>query len=388
MADISRTLILIKPDAFERGLTGEILARFERKGLGSRSCAADAHEEIANAHYAEHTEKPFFGELVSFITGGPLVAAVLEGHDAVAAARQLIGATDPLEAAPGSIRGEYGLEVTFNLVHGSDSDESAEREIGDLVPSAIAAPRLVLASASPRRREILERLGVEFEVVVPEVEELRDGDPGGSCSRTLGARRCAGSRRRSGGDRARGRHRRRPRGRLLGKPADEAARDRCSTLSGRDARGAQRRRRARPGAVPAEPSDPRSRGPGSRSATSTGSLDLYLASGEWRESAGAYAIQGLGSILIESIERRLLQRRRPPGGGPARPGPDAARAAGCSPGAVAGQHVIAALAAKMENTKAKFTLRVIHWVDPGLRPGMQALHSADDPGLARSGPIA
>ena len=84
----------------------------------------------AHRHYDEHTEKPFFGELVSFITGGPLVAAVLEGHDAVDAARQLIGATNPIEAAPGSIRGDYGLEVTFNLVHGSDSDESAEREIG------------------------------------------------------------------------------------------------------------------------------------------------------------------------------------------------------------------------------------------------------------------
>jgi nucleoside-diphosphate kinase len=130
MADRSRTLILIKPDAFERGLTGEILARFENKGLTiARMRLLQADEEIANRHYAEHAEKPFFGELVSFITGGPLVAAVLEGHDAVAAARQLIGATNPIEAAPGSIRGDLGLEVTFNLVHGSDSDESAEREI-------------------------------------------------------------------------------------------------------------------------------------------------------------------------------------------------------------------------------------------------------------------
>ncbi len=130
MADGSRTLILIKPDAFERGLTGELLARFERKGLRITDLKLlHAHEEIAHRHYDEHTEKPFFGELVSFITGGPLVAAVFEGHDAVAAARQLIGATDPVEAAPGSIRADYGLEVTFNLVHGSDSDESAEREI-------------------------------------------------------------------------------------------------------------------------------------------------------------------------------------------------------------------------------------------------------------------
>ncbi len=130
MADRSSTLILIKPDAFERGLTGEILARFERKGLRIAELKLlQASEEIANRHYAEHIEKPFFGELVSFITGGALVAAVLEGHEAVSAARQLIGATNPIEAAPGSIRGDLGLEVTFNLVHGSDSDESAEREI-------------------------------------------------------------------------------------------------------------------------------------------------------------------------------------------------------------------------------------------------------------------
>ena len=129
MAD-SKTLILIKPDAFERGLTGEILARFERKGLRITELRLlHAHDEIAHRHYDEHTEKPFFGELVSFITGGPLVAAVLEGHEAVAAARQVIGATNPVEAAPGSIRGEYGLEVTYNLVHGSDSDASADREI-------------------------------------------------------------------------------------------------------------------------------------------------------------------------------------------------------------------------------------------------------------------
>jgi nucleoside-diphosphate kinase len=128
--DISRTLILVKPDAFERGLTGEILARFERKGLrivGLRQLTID--EEFAAQHYEEHREKPFFGELVEFITGGPLVAAVLEGRDATTAARQIIGATNPLEAAPGSIRGDFALEVTFNLVHGSDSDESADREI-------------------------------------------------------------------------------------------------------------------------------------------------------------------------------------------------------------------------------------------------------------------
>jgi nucleoside-diphosphate kinase len=88
-----------------------------------------AHEELANTHYAEHTEKPFFGELVSFITRGPLVAAVVEGPNAIGAARQVIGATDPVEADAGSIRGEFATEVTFNLVHGSDSPESAQREI-------------------------------------------------------------------------------------------------------------------------------------------------------------------------------------------------------------------------------------------------------------------
>ena len=132
---MDRTLILVKPDAFERRLTGEILARFERKGL---VIVAMRHmtlqRELAEQHYAEHRDKPFFGDLVDFITGGPLVALVLEGHEAVMAARQVIGATNPLEAAPGSIRGELGLEVQTNLVHGSDSPESAGREIGLFFP--------------------------------------------------------------------------------------------------------------------------------------------------------------------------------------------------------------------------------------------------------------
>ena len=132
---MDRTLILVKPDAFARGLTGEIISRFERKGL---RIAALRHmtmdQELAQRHYAEHEGKPFFGELVDFITSGPLVAMVLEGESAVPAARQVIGATNPLEAAPGSIRGDFALEVTFNMVHGSDSDESAEREIGIWFP--------------------------------------------------------------------------------------------------------------------------------------------------------------------------------------------------------------------------------------------------------------
>jgi len=126
---VDRTLILVKPDAFARGLTGEIIARFERKGL---RIVALRHmtmiRELAEQHYAEHAERPFFGELVDFITSGPLVAMVLEGERAVAAARQVIGATDPVEAAPGSIRGDLAIDKGTNLVHGSDSDESATRE--------------------------------------------------------------------------------------------------------------------------------------------------------------------------------------------------------------------------------------------------------------------
>src|SRR5256885_177529 len=135
--DLDRTLILVKPDAFERGLTGEIVARFERKGL---RIAAMKHMTVerglAEDHYAEHREKPFFGDLVAFITSGPLVAFVLEGHEAVKAARQVIGATNPLEAAPGSIRGDFALEVQTNLVHGSDSAESSAREIGLFFPES------------------------------------------------------------------------------------------------------------------------------------------------------------------------------------------------------------------------------------------------------------
>ena len=132
---MDRTLILVKPDAFERGLTGEVIARFERKGLRIVAIShMEVHRELAERHYEEHVERPFFGDLVDFITGGPLVALVLEGHEAVTAARQVIGATNPLEAAPGSIRGDFGLEVQTNLVHGSDSPESAEREIGLFFP--------------------------------------------------------------------------------------------------------------------------------------------------------------------------------------------------------------------------------------------------------------
>jgi nucleoside-diphosphate kinase len=132
---MDRTLILVKPDAFERRLTGELLARFERKGLEIVALKlAQLDRALAERHYAEHTEKPFFGELVEFITRGPLVAMVLQGPGAVEAARQVIGATNPLDAAPGSIRGDFATEVTFNLVHGSDSAESATREVALFFP--------------------------------------------------------------------------------------------------------------------------------------------------------------------------------------------------------------------------------------------------------------
>ncbi len=126
---MERTLILVKPDAFARNLSGEIIARFERKGLQLAALKMmTASRELAEAHYAEHAERPFFGELVDFITSGPLVAMILEGDHAVVAARQVIGATDPIEATMGSIRADYALEVGRNMVHGSDSDESAARE--------------------------------------------------------------------------------------------------------------------------------------------------------------------------------------------------------------------------------------------------------------------
>ena len=132
---MERTLILAKPDAYARHLSGEILARFERKGLAPVALRVmTMTRELAERHYAEHIEKPFFGELADFITSGPLVAMVLEGPNAVLAARQVIGATNPLDAAPGSIRGDLALLTGENLVHGSDSLDSAAREIAIFFP--------------------------------------------------------------------------------------------------------------------------------------------------------------------------------------------------------------------------------------------------------------
>ena len=125
-----RTLVLIKPDAMRRGLAGEIMQRFEARGLELRDAKLlTVERQLAEEHYAEHAEKPFYGELVEFITSGPTLALVLEGEGAIATVRTTMGATNPADAGPGTIRGDLALSMPDNLVHGSDSPESAEREI-------------------------------------------------------------------------------------------------------------------------------------------------------------------------------------------------------------------------------------------------------------------
>ncbi len=127
---MERTLVLLKPDAIQRRLVGKIISRIEEKGLKIVAMKMmRVTRELAERHYAEHREKPFFGELVSFITSGPIVAMVVEGPNAIGTVRKMMGKTNPLEAAPGTIRGDYGLSVTMNLIHGSDSPETSAREI-------------------------------------------------------------------------------------------------------------------------------------------------------------------------------------------------------------------------------------------------------------------
>jgi nucleoside-diphosphate kinase len=133
-----RTLILVKPDGVQRGVIGEVISRIERKGLKLVALELRTIEtETAHAHYAEHAEKPFFGQLVDFITSGPLVALVAEGDRAIEAFRALAGATDPVKATPGTVRGDFALEISQNIVHGSDSPESAEREIKIFFPELV-----------------------------------------------------------------------------------------------------------------------------------------------------------------------------------------------------------------------------------------------------------
>ena len=134
---LERTLVLVKPDAMRRALAGEIVARLERRGLELRAARLlTVDRSLAQEHYAEHTEKPFFGELVDFITSGPTLALVVEGEGAIKVVRTTMGATNPAEAAPGTIRGDLSLSMPDNLVHGSDSPESAAREIGLWFPDA------------------------------------------------------------------------------------------------------------------------------------------------------------------------------------------------------------------------------------------------------------
>jgi nucleoside-diphosphate kinase len=133
-----RTLILVKPDGVRRSLTGEVIARIERKGLKIIALEMRTIDtDTARAHYAEHAERPFFVGLVDFITSGPLVAIVAEGESAIPAFRALAGKTNPVESAPGTIRGDFALEVSENIVHGSDSPESAEREIKIFFPELV-----------------------------------------------------------------------------------------------------------------------------------------------------------------------------------------------------------------------------------------------------------
>lgn len=127
---MEKTFLMVKPDGVQRNLIGEIVQRFEKKGF--KLCGAklmQIPEELAQQHYAEHKERPFFGELVTFITSGPVFAMVYEGENVIKTAREMMGKTNPAEAAPGTIRGDYGVTVGKNIIHGSDSAESAEREI-------------------------------------------------------------------------------------------------------------------------------------------------------------------------------------------------------------------------------------------------------------------
>ena len=131
-----RTLVLIKPDGVARGLVGEVLARIERKGFTFAALELmNVSMDLAQTHYGEHADKPFFADLVAFITGGPVVAAVIEGPDAIVAWRTMMGATNPITAAPGTIRGDLATEMQNNVTHGSDSPESAAREIALFFPN-------------------------------------------------------------------------------------------------------------------------------------------------------------------------------------------------------------------------------------------------------------
>jgi nucleoside-diphosphate kinase len=135
---VERTLVLLKPDAVRRGICGELIARFERRGFRIRGARyLKVTRQLAGQHYAEHKGKPFYGELVSFITSGPTLALALEGESAISVVRTMMGATNPLDSAPGTIRGDFALELSENVVHGSDSKASAKRELALFFPDGL-----------------------------------------------------------------------------------------------------------------------------------------------------------------------------------------------------------------------------------------------------------
>lgn len=154
---VERTFLLVKPQAVERGLVGEVVCRVEARGFRLRAIKLlTVSTELAQAHYDEHRGKPFFGELIENITAGPVVAMVLEGESAVTVVRAMIGATNPVDAAPGTIRGDLALDMSHNVVHGSDSPESAEREVGLYFTDAEFGQRSVTREAAPAASALIQ----------------------------------------------------------------------------------------------------------------------------------------------------------------------------------------------------------------------------------------
>ncbi len=318
---MDRTLILVKPDAFARSLTGEIIARFERKGLAIVALSRQTLErELAERHYAEHAERPFFAELVTFITSGPLVAMVLEGPHAVAAARQLIGATDPLAAAPGSIRGDFATET------------GREHRARLRLPGVSRArDRPVLPELRPRwsRRRLLARdrwhadAGSGVGVAAAARDPARAWASTSSCGRptwrsSTAASRCTWppptrcARHARSPTRVRPTRTRRDRswcsastrwspshGRIYGKPRDEVeARATLAELSG-DTHQVVSGLAVVSGAVEQVYSAVTAV---TFRAVSDELMEWYLATGEWRGRAGGYAIQGAGAALVLRVE--------------------------------------------------------------------------------------
>ena len=333
ITQMDRTLILVKPDAFARGLTGEIIARFERKGLrSSPSSTCTSPRTSPSSTTPSTTSKPFFGELVDFITSGPLVAMVLEGHEAVNAARQVIGATNPLEAATGSIRGDFALEVGQNMVHGSDSDESAAREAAHLLPRARGRCSPARSSSPAARRSgsaILEQLGVAVRGRArPTSSELRTRATPVAVAGENALRKAIAA----GADGATSvvlgrRHARRARRRDLRQAADRGgrARDAASASAGARTRSSAASRCCAPTAAS------RAAPASAREVTfrTLDGADARLVRRDRRVARARRRLRDPGPRrrARRAHRRRLPQRRRPAGGGAARP---RARPAACA----------------------------------------------------------